>query len=653
MAAALTWYYQTESGVVGPISAAELKRLVEKGVVRSTTRIRRGEDGSWFPAEGIQVVLGPDLAAEVATTSSGEPVDCYFSLQDKRKLGPVARSVLEAMFRQGKLWPVDLVWCPGMAAWAPASEVLSPLHAAKPSPPGQIHKPPGPPRLVRAQTSAEPPRRDRIKKSRPGGPTGRTIDRRLLFGEAALGVFLLGAIAAVGWSVLRTGTGNPAVNRTAPQANLPAVAGRAPPDQRQTDVPVKAPDTAVDSPASANPERLYDDALKALRQGDHFQARKLLEQYAAIAGVRQAEVARRVIKEIELASSSTKADELAEDLSEEQLRTYLRESVARLVASSLQTQELRPLYTETLRQALEREDLERKRNAKNNVLPIQAAQPAGSPNSPPSQPAALLKTAETAKGAPITKAESPKGERESRRSYSPDLFTLDRVLDEPDDFVGQTLVADGLYKIGTHLYNVKGADGNPVGWSLPVTRDDGGRICSGEAKALGRDTYLLLENGLAQFLERVFVKLRLRATVKPIHKCILTVAIRSPINNRELSPVVYITALEILGDCDLYKVINNEYEHAFTTAKISPGKVDVGRGKGLLWVDRLGGEEKYVQPLRRRFKEIQRRQRDLRDQAMVDRYIQMEHSKIMALTAAAHQQQARAFAAWMGRPMFP
>jgi hypothetical protein len=72
-----------------------------------------------------------------------------------------------------------------------------------------------------------------------------------------------------------------------------------------------------------------------------------------------------------------------------------------------------------------------------------------------------------------------------------------------------------------------------------------------------------------------------------------------------------------------------------------------------LWVDRLGGEDKYVQPLRRRFKEVQRRQRDLRDQAMVDRYIQMEHSKIMALTAAAQQQQARAFAAWMGRRMFP
>ncbi len=42
MAATQTWYYQQDSGVVGPLTSAELKRLIEQGVVRPATRIRRG-----------------------------------------------------------------------------------------------------------------------------------------------------------------------------------------------------------------------------------------------------------------------------------------------------------------------------------------------------------------------------------------------------------------------------------------------------------------------------------------------------------------------------------------------------------------------------------------------------------------------------------
>ena len=33
----------------------------------------------------------------------------------------------------------------------------------------------------------------------------------------------------------------------------------------------------------------------------------------------------------------------------------------------------------------------------------------------------------------------------------------------------------------------------------------------------------------------------------------------------------------------------------------------IGFGDGSKWVERLGGEEKYVQPIRRKFRELQRR----------------------------------------------
>ena len=45
---------------------------------------------------------------------------------------------------------------------------------------------------------------------------------------------------------------------------------------------------------------------------------------------------------------------------------------------------------------------------------------------------------------------------------------------------------------------VKGPDGNPIGWSLPVGGDDDRLICKGDGKVVGRDRYLILDSGLAR-----------------------------------------------------------------------------------------------------------------------------------------------------------
>ncbi len=223
------------------------------------------------------------------------------------------------------------------------------------------------------------------------------------------------------------------------------------------------------------------------------------------------------------------------------------------------------------------------------------------------------------------------------------------VLDAPAEFEGKTLCVDGLYKIGTRFSKVKGPDGNPVGWSLPVETNDGVAICNGETKVRGRDTYLLLDEEFARFLDRVFQRLRIHTSLKPIHKCIITVDVRSLMIDRNNAPVAHIVGLEILGAYNPLKVIQNRYNDAFMVARITPGNADISHGDGALWVERLGGEEKFVLPARRKYRELVRKVAAERDQAIVARYLQGQLSSVMTMAAAAQQRQSQAFAAMIGQ----
>ncbi len=112
MAAAEKWYYQADLGAVGPISRAELKRLIELDVIRPTTLLRKGEHGPWVPSERMTVEL-ERAGAVAAIPLESEVADWYCSLQGKRKLGPVTRSMLGSLLQQGKLQPADLVCARG------------------------------------------------------------------------------------------------------------------------------------------------------------------------------------------------------------------------------------------------------------------------------------------------------------------------------------------------------------------------------------------------------------------------------------------------------------------------------------------------------------------------------------------------------------
>jgi len=234
------------------------------------------------------------------------------------------------------------------------------------------------------------------------------------------------------------------------------------------------------------------------------------------------------------------------------------------------------------------------------------------------------------------------------------LLTLEAVLDEPGKFRGKPITTDGLYTIGTRTLSVKDADGKPIGRSIQVTRTDGATVSSGESKAMGRDAYLLLQEGFIPTLESVLLKLKFQIRIQAEHRSILTVAVRSTSLERTNTPIVEIVGMEILGSLDMMKIVEGQYDKAFSTVRITRGNAKVGHGQGDTWVELMGGEEKFVLPVRQQVMALQRRMRNLRDTAMLDRYLQEELTRTMMLAdIAQQQQQARMFTAMMGRRVLP
>ncbi len=186
---------------------------------------------------------------------------------------------------------------------------------------------------------------------------------------------------------------------------------------------------------------------------------------------------------------------------------------------------------------------------------------------------------------------------------------------------------NGLFKIGTKISEVKGPDGQVLGWSLPVAPTMTAPSARATGRSDGRTSYLLLDDRLATFLDRVFNKLGLRPTIKPSYKCILTVTTRRLLVNGAPTPVVVISSMEVLGGCNYLSVARHQYSQAFRTLTVTPDEANVDFGDGDLWVERLGGEENFVQPIRRKFREMQRRAITNRDSAMIDSILQRELAK--------------------------
>jgi hypothetical protein len=573
------WYFQNDESVIGPVSEEELKYLINGGTLGVSTLVRRGDDGPWLAAgefDGLR-----DAQGQPATTggSTAKIAEWYFNPKTQNKQGPVLWSALKDLAADGKLEPDDLVWKPGMAMWVPAARVRG---------------------LLDEPTHAE------VREARFSDRFASSFRHSRAVSAGVVAMILFGLIAAVvGWSRLGTeptDRGKPGVTR-----------GRA-----------LTENGGIQDGAVGPVEHLLDDARTDLRLEQLDRAKRSLDQYLASSLATQPEAAKRMLREINLVRSAAEAAAIARNLGDEPLKSYLRQGVQPLVAA-IETAELRPIYEKTLLQAFRQENNRRQRVPKGPFAQIPEPVDAGpiAKNQPElARPAAQENArANNAPGLPARRV---------------GLVAVDfkDVTKKPDDFVGQTLLLNGLYKIGTNISEVKTGDGQVLGRSLPVARNDDSPVFTGDRKFEKSDVLMLLDDRLAIFLEHVFAKLNLRTTIKPSYKCILTVTIRRLLIQGNPTPVVEISSMEVLGGCDYLSVARHQYSQAFRTLTVNSEEAHVDFGDGDLWVERLGGEENFVQPIRRKFREMQRRAVTNRDSAVIDRILQRELANVVSTATA-------------------
>jgi hypothetical protein len=108
-----------------------------------------------------------------------------------------------------------------------------------------------------------------------------------------------------------------------------------------------------------------------------------------------------------------------------------------------------------------------------------------------------------------------------------------------------------------------------------------------------------------------------------------------------------INSLEILGSCNFRLVANGNYTEAFRTIEVTPSSDRIKHGDGREWVDRLGGEEKFVAAIRRKLKEMQRHLAATYRQAEFDKVFQKE----MAVSMKMAETQARSMQAAVDRAL--
>jgi hypothetical protein len=388
-------------------------------------------------------------------------------------------------------------------------------------------------------------------------------------------------------------------------------------------------------PAAGNPEDPVRDAMAAVRGGNLNRARLLLDRYLSRPqSGKQVDAARTLRDDLDLATSSVEAQAQAQQLSDQEIKDYLETGVQSLVESNVQTPELRSVYAKTLLKAFRQESSRRRSAPKNDVSLARGPEPG------PSRAPAPVRKAPSAGGiAPAT------GEVPDRKGPA----TIETVLNSPGAFAGRTILLDGLYRVGTRLTPLKGPDGSEIGVSLPVAGDDDRLICKGDGRIVGRDGYLVLDRSLAPYLLRGFDEYKFRRASRPEHKTTLTVTVSRMDASNSGAPVVSIVGLEILGVCNLLRVAEGHYERSFLTLRVAPGTSSVAYGDGAAWVERLGGEERFLKPLHRRLRELRRKMVAERINAAAGPYLQAALAQSMNMAVANAQQQSRMIQAFTGR----
>jgi hypothetical protein len=631
---AARWYYRVDEQVVGPVRASELAWLARQGTVKPSTPVRQGEDGAWLAAGRIRELFeaNPTLPA----TGAAEAAEWYFT-QGGKKLGPVPLIVLKKLSESGKLAAEELVWTSGMENWKPASQI------------------------VELELGKAPPSSDPSPNADLSRLYGRPWSWHWMAGIAFAALVACGAIGT--WMAGRARPARPARPLFPPQTvpfgqAAPGVdSGTAGPPG--SDIARRqGPPASQPSAAPPGAEGLLRDALSAVRTGQLRQAIELIDRYLASPGAADRKKAVALRRELSLATSPEDASQLARGLGDQELRDHLRDG-AQVLAARLETPELRPLYRDLLLRALRQESARRQMVPREAIARLPGAR--FGMDQRDERPRIPDQNAERAPGPPARRSllEAERGPDPRRadlggrngpplrdRASRSAAGDLNEVIASPAKYRGQGLALDGLFKIGTRIAEVAEAQGQVVGLSIPVAWNDDRKICAGDRKVEGHDLYLILDDQVAGVLDRVFRRLDLKPTSKPSFRAILGATVRRrPVGAAEID-VLVVDSLEILGLCDYVQVAQHNYAEAFRVVRVDAGGGHTTFGDGPTWVERLGGEEKFVQPIRRKFREIQRRAATESRQAMLDGVYQRELTSAMRAANAYNAIRAMEAATW-------
>ena len=404
-------------------------------------------------------------------------------------------------------------------------------------------------------------------------------------------------------------------------------------------------------PTAPDAEALFRDAVVSIRGGNLNQARMLLSQYITRprAG-KQLDDARILRNDIDLATSSFEAESQAHRLSDQELDGYLDRGVQPLVDSSVQSTDLRPVYAETLLQAF-RQEKQRRESASKEGTAVALGPGPGTPPATevPPQPEAEADRLPLKPQEPDPEPAPPPAKL--ARPSGP--TTIEMILDAPRDYEGRTIALDEAFRIGTVLSPVIGADGQAIGNSIPIATFDDRTLCKFDVKdagkVVGRDAYLVLDKELVPVLQRALQEFQFPHTALMKQKSTVTVEVRHLTGRDAGVPVLRIVGMEVVGDCDFSKVASRQYDKAFKTLRVTPQEAVPVYGDGLAWVERLGGEEKFAKPIRRRLRDFEKQMRANRDGMIVNAAIQAQVARAVNMTIASQQQADRFARAFFGR----
>lgn len=175
---------------------------------------------------------------------------------------------------------------------------------------------------------------------------------------------------------------------------------------------------------------------------------------------------------------------------------------------------------------------------------------------------------------------------------------LDRLLEHPARYHGQEVEIADVLVIATTPF--KRASNIPGGIGVRLKTKDGWTVSEGNGAIMRSDAHLMVDGAMAQKFERAVADLGVRPSPKPVMPTVARVRVDVP---RSASPPsLTIVALEVLIGYDAVRLAAGNYVESFRSIKTTPNDAEIGFGDGPKWVERMGGEDKFIAMIRDKFK---------------------------------------------------